>query len=215
MLSWPSFDARAALIIGAALLCHVPLHASAQSRTGRQWITTGLSVAPTLVADKTAPEIGVNKVAVGGGLRLRLGLQHVIASTFVMGADVEIGNAYLPQTTVAADGDGEAGAGFAWQAGLVGRWVPSGDVTGPALGLGLHTYRASLPDTPVQTLSGDLRFGWYLWREDSFVLAEIGYAIPLLEGVDAPDSFDGSVEQQTVEHNWTLHRMIFGFSYGF
>ncbi len=188
--------------------------AAAQSRVGRQWLTAGLTVAPAVVTDSTASDLRLNNNVIGGGLRARLGFQHVISPSFVMAADFEFGNAYFPSSTLAADGFSDGGAGFAWQAGLIGRWVPRGDVTGPALGFGLSTFRASLPDTPIQTLSGDLRFGWYLWHGDSFVLAELGYAIPFLEGVDAPTSFDGTASN-IAEQNWTLHRFMFGFSYGF
>lgn len=198
----------------AALLSLVAVEATAQNRVGRQWLTTGLSITPALVVDGTGADIGLPGTVVGGGVRARLGFQHVIAAPFVMAAEVELGNAYLPASTVAADGRSDGGAGVAWQVGLVGRWVPRGDVTGPAFALGLHTFRASLPDTPVQALSGDLRFGWYLWRDDSFVLAEFGYAIPFLEGVDAPVAFDGS-STTIADQNWTMHRFVFGFSYGF
>ena len=199
----------------AALAClAVASDAFAQSRVGRQWLTAGLSISPAIVHDSSATDLRLAPNVVGGGMRARVGFQHVISAPFVMAADFEIGNAYFPASTLAADGHSNGGSGIAWQAGLIGRWIPRGDVTGPAFGLGLHTFRASLPETAVQALSADVRFGWYLWREDSFVLAEVGYAIPFLEGVDTPVAFDGSTVD-VVEQEWTLHRFVFGFSYGF
>lgn len=205
---------RSSSVLAALLLTTVASEAQAQSRVGRQWLTSGLSVSPSLVVDSTAKDASLPGTVVGGGLRVRLGFQHVVAAPFVMAAEIELGTQYFPGSTLAADGTSDGGGGIAWQAGLIGRWVPRRDVTGPALGFGLHTFRASLPDTPVQTLSGDLRFGWYLWRDQNFVLAELGYAIPFLEGVDAPTAFDGTTTT-IAEQNWTLHRFVFGFSFGF
>lgn len=195
------------------LVVAVSTPAFAQSRVGRQWITTGLSVSPTVLTDSNGAAYGASNTVIGGGLRLRLGFQHVIANPFVMAAELELGNQYFPDATLSPDGYSAAGGGFAWQAGLVGRWTPLGERSGPAVGLGLHTFRASLPDTPVQSLAGELRLGWYFWGERNFALAEIGYAAPLLEGLDIPNSY--GLDDDPVEKTWSMHRFMFGFSFGF
>jgi hypothetical protein len=188
--------------------------ASAQSRVGRQWLTTGLSVAPGIVTDSTADEVGLSPVSAMGGLRLRLGFQHVIARQFVMAAEVELGDGWIDTARLAPAGLNDSSHHFAWQAGLMGRWLPRGNAEGPALGAGLHTYRAGLPEAPLQTLSGDIRAGWYLWRNDKFVLAEIGYSPSLLSGLDLPATFGTDAPEPTPK-NWTVHRFVIGFSYGF
>lgn len=186
----------------------------AQNRVGRQWLTSGLTIAPGLVTDSTAEEVGLDPVVAMGGLRLRLGFQHVISPRFVMAAEAELGDGWVDEARLAPDGQNATSHHFAWQAGLMGRWLPRGDAAGPALGVGLHTYRARLPEAPLQTLSGDLRAGWYFWRDESFVLAELGYAPSFLAGLDLPATFGEDAPQPTPK-NWSVHRFVIGFSYGF
>ena len=209
----PEMKSAAGLV---ALLCclFVAEAADAQTRVGRQWVTSGLSMTPTLVVDRTADQVGVPNTAVAGGMRLRLGFQHVVSRQLVMAAEAELGQSYFRPTTISPDGRAPASTQFAWQGGIIGRWVPRGDVSGPALGFGLHMFRSALPEAAVQALSGDVRFGWYLWQLENFALLEFGYAVPFLEGIDAPETF-GAEGPAFAEQNWTMHRFVLGFSYGF
>lgn len=198
----------------AALLLAAPASAVAQSRVGEQWFTAGMSVTPGFFWDSTAPEVDLSKTAAVGGLHARLGLQHRAARHLVMAAEAELGQGWHNASRVAPDGFATSDKHFEWQLGLVGRLLTRDDGTGPAAGLGLHMFRAAFEEAPLQTLSGDLRLGWYFWRKDNFVLGEVGYAVPFLAGLDLPTQFSEDAPDNEPK-NWALHRFLFGFSYGF
>lgn len=191
-----------------------PVTASAQSNVNELWLTAGLSVTPGFVWDDTAGAVGVDRAATTGGLNARLGFQHRVARHATMAAEVELGQGWNSPNRLAPDGLLRNSHHFQWQAGLVGRFLPRDDGSGLAGGVGLHMYRASLPEAAYQALGGDLRAGWYFWRRDNFVLGEIGYAFPLIAGLDLPVDFTGEAPQPAPK-NFTFHRFVFGFSYGF
>lgn len=201
------------LVLATLLTILTPAVASAQ-QIGEQWISAGMTIAPGFVTDPTASDVGFDEVSTIGGLRARLGLHHLVSGSLSMAAEAELGRGWFDDNRLAPDGRAPSQHTFEWQLGLMGRFLPSANGRGLALGAGLHTYRAALEEAPLQVLAADLRVGWYLWKEDEFVLAEIGYALPFLAGLDLPGTFSEDAPA-FVEKNWNIHRFGIGFSYGF
>lgn len=214
MIQFPK-PTLALFAVTAATIALVSSPATAQQRVGEQALSAGLTLAPGFFHDATANAVGLDDNSGIGGLRLRFGFHHRVSRPLAMAAEVELGQGWHAASRVAPDGFTDNDVHFAWQLGLMGRWIPRADGTGPALGFGLHTFRARLPEAPLQTLSGDLRLGWYLWQNERFVLAEVGYAIPFLSGLDLPNTFSEGVVVDNVDKNWTMHRFSLGFSVGF
>ncbi len=186
---------------------------SAQSRVGEQWLAAGMTLSPGFVHHQRYGS--TDRTTTIGGLRARLGLHHLVTSRLVMAAEVELGQGWYNRHRAAPDGYADSDHHFAWQAGVMGRFLFRDDGTGPVVGTGLHIYRAALEEAPVQSLAFDVRPGWYLWKGDEFVLFELGYAIPFLEGLALPTDFSGQPNPDLVEKAWTLHRFAIGLSYGF
>jgi len=197
-----AFAVAAISLTGSAAMAGPP----PQVPVGQQRLTAGIQVAPTIIVDADVEP----KSFVAGGLRARFGLQHLLAANFVMGVEVDLGAAWFPPSQMAIDGRSNGGAALAWQAGLLGRFIPRGHLTGPSFGLGLQVFRTKTPETPFLSLAAEPRFGWYLWNEDSFVLPEIGYAIAFVEGYQSSLS-DG----EPVSDPPAVHRFTVGFTYGF
>jgi len=214
MSCWRSSERRLGAATAFVVCCVLASTAHAQSSVGEQWLTAGLSVTPGFFWDPTAAAVDLDRASVTGGLRARLGFQHRVASHVTMAAEAELGQGWHSANRAAPDGFASSNHHFQWQAGLVGRFLTRDDGSGPAAGLGLHMFRASLPEAPLQALGGDVRAGWFFWRKKNFVLAELGYAFPFISGLDLPFDFTDEAPDP-VPKTWTLHRFVFGFSYGF
>lgn len=174
-------------------------------KKGTQWLFGGLVLSPSLMIDDSGPERGVPDISIANGFALRLGFQHAIGETFYMRAEGQIGATYFRPHTAHPDGvflfDETA---FSWQLSLGGQYIPLGSEGGPALGLSLNMYRASLTGGALQTLAPDFRLGWYFWKEKNFVLLEFSYAFPLLEGLNPPVSF--ADDDARVPQTWSFHQ---------
>jgi hypothetical protein len=61
----------------------------------------------------------------------------------------------------------------------------------------------------------DLRAGKFLWQgERSFVLMELGYVVPALQGLDKPSNFSDE-SSNDAPSDWTFHRFGLSVQYGF
>lgn len=214
----PSVSRRVAvltLIAGLLLPSVVAAQEVILPREGMQYFAAGLSLNPGLLYDRNADDYPTQDAftAAGGGT-VRAGLHQLINRHLVMSIEAEIGAQWLDDHTATAEGVRESALDVAWQAGVMARWLPLGDFSGVSTGLGVHFYRMSLEDHPLQVLGGELRIGKYFWQDDErFLLLEFGYAVPLIQGLTLPPDFDGT--RGPVERTWSFHRASIGFQYGF
>lgn len=185
-------------------------------RIGQQYFSTGLSLQPGFVHDPSAPADAKSAtLAATGAGTARLGFHQIVSEQLVMAAEVDIGLQWLDEHTIETAGRADSETGVAWQIGLAGRWLPAGDRAGWSLGGGPHFYHVYLADRPVQSLGLDLRAGRFLWKKrERFVLLELGYAVPIVQGLSSSNSFrDDSGDR--VPKNWTFHRFSISLQYGF
>jgi opacity protein-like surface antigen len=205
------------LLLAVCLLAPTPAQAQdvVLPREGMQYFATGLSLNPGLLYDRNADEFPTQDTfTASGGGRLRLGLHQLLTRNFVMSVEAELGAQWLDEHTATVEGVRESGLDIAWQLGVMARWLPLGDQSGFATGLGAHFFRMALQDAPLQVLGGELRIGKYFWQEDErFLLVELGYTYPLIQGLTLPPDFDGT--RGPVERTWSFHRFSIGFQYGF
>lgn len=185
-------------------------------RIGQQYFSTGLSLQPGFVYDGSAPaDANWTTLAAAGAGTTRLGFHQIVSEQLVMAAEVDIGLQWLDEHTLETAGRADSETGIAWQIGLAGRWLPAGDDSGWSLGGGPHFYHVYLADRPVQSLGLDLRAGRFLWqRRERFVLLELGYAAPVVQGLTSNNSF-GDDSDGRVPKNWTFHRFSISLQYGF
>lgn len=208
-------------------LSFFPAGAAAQQvvlpRKGMQYITAGLSLDPGFIYDSsaqarsnTAPgTLSASAYALGAAGMAEVGITQIINPQFFMSAELGAGAQWLREHTAAPEGVAESGAHFAWQAGLYAHWLPFGDLAGYAGSAGVQLFRAHLEDAPLQMLAADIRLGKYLWTSDErFLLLQIGYALPLIQGLSRSTDFDES-GAQLPEETWSFHRFSLGFQYGF
>jgi hypothetical protein len=188
-----------------------------ETKAGKQFLTFGMQMTPGFVYDSTHPEgTEMKSTAVIGGGALTLGLQHATARNLFMSGELEAGVLWLDDHTLSRNGIAASETAPAWGAGILGRWIARGDEGGPEAGLGLHYWRAALSDGPLTVISFDLRAGWYFWpTETEFLLAEVGYRFPFIEGIDLPTNFGSGENEEVRELDAWLHRFSIGFSYGY
>jgi hypothetical protein len=184
-------------------------------REGMQYFAAGLSLNPGLLYDSNADQYpSQDSFTAAGGGTIRVGLHQLLTRNLVMSVEAEAGAQWLDDHTATVDGVRGSALDVAWQAGLMARWLPMGDASGFSTGLGAHFYRMALEDHPLQILGGELRIGKYFWQADeSFLLFEVGYAFPLIQGLTLPPDFEGT--RDPIERTWSFHRFSFGFQYGF
>ncbi len=209
------------ILLAAALVSLVPPgEASAEEihmpRVGQQFFAAGLSLQPGFLYDRTRPEArGYNTVAPTGAGTTRLGFHQILTESFMMSAEVDLGVQWLNEHTARVDGEGSSELAFGWQAGILGRWLPAGERAGWTVGTGPHWYNVYLADRPLQSLGVDLRAGRYLWKgTEKFVLLEIGYSAPVIQGLRRGDNFS-TEESSATPKNWTFHRFSLSVQYGF
>ncbi len=185
-----------------------------EPKKGHQWLFGGIVLTPSLLIDHAGPERGVPATSFATGFALRLGFQHALSESFYMRAEGQVGATYFRPHTAHPDGvyffDETA---FAWQLSLGGQYIPMGSDGGPTIGLNLNMYRASLDGGALQTLAPDFRLGWYFWKDKDFALLEFSYAYPLLEGLNAPATFNDS--QNQVPKTWSFHQFGIAMSTSF
>lgn len=210
----------AACAVCAALVAFVtPSRLEAQTvrmpRIGQQFGTVGATLQPGFLYDPNAPsDRRWSPVAATGAGTLRFGFHQIVAETFIMSAEADVALQWLNEHTAAPTGRADSEIGFAWQVGLVGRWLVAGERAGWMLGGGPHWYNAYLDASPVQSLGVDLRAGRYLWQTtESFVLLEVGYAIPVVQGLVRGTTAGGGSNRSP--KSWTFHRFSVSLQYGF
>lgn len=182
------------------------LTATEAPKKGMQWLYGGLSLSPGFLSDAAGEDRQVSTLSISQGLAGRFGLLHAIGETFYMRAEFDLGVRYFRPHTAHSKGvylDDEIA--FAWQIGLGGQYLPLGAEGGPAIGLNLNIFRASLEGGSLQTLAPELRLGWYFWKGPKFALLELSYAYPALSGLNAPISF--ADENENVPQTWTYHQL--------
>jgi len=185
-------------------------------RIGQQFFALGLNLQPGFVYDRTAPsDREWSVVAPTGAGTFRTGFHQIVSESLLMSAEADIGLQWLNEHTVETTGRAESELAFAWQIALIGRWVPGDGQDGWTAGGGPHFYHAYLADRPLQSLGIDLKAGRYLWQGDeTFVLVELGYAIPFIQGLNRDNDFGGD-NPDAVPKNWTFHRFSISLQYGF
>lgn len=203
--------------LGAVVILMVAAEANAQDvrlpHVGRQFLTAGLQLEPGILHD---PGAEGREAPARNALNLTgqvvLGLHHIQSTQFYMSGELGLGLGYFDAHGAAPDGTGEQDLAFAWQAGLVGRWLPWEDQAGWTVGLGAHLYRAFLDEAPLNALAFEPRLGRYVWRDDDhFVLLEAGYAFSFIQGLSLPSPFTREEDAPPyVARSWTFHRWSLG-----
>lgn len=190
-------------------------------RVGQQYGSVGVMVQPGFLYDPTFPTGRTasgnswNRLTPAAGGVLQLGFHQIVTRRFMMAAEAQIGLQWLDEHTANAQGQADSESVLAWQLGLLGRWLPFGERAGWHVGLGPSFYRAYLEGSALQMLGIDLRAGKFLWQaERSFVLLEVGYVIPALQGLDKPTKFSTGRRNDVVS-DWTFHRFGLSIQYGF
>ena len=166
-------------------------------KKGMQFLTAGLSLNPGFLYDESASDSdGLATTAVTTSGMARLGLHQIITRQFFMSAEGEVGVQWLNEHTADSDGIAPASSNIAWQLGLYAHWLPFGERSGWSGSFGLHLFQAHLDEAPLQVLGGELRLGKYLWSDDEqFVLVQLGYSAPIIQGLSRPTDFTGEEEQ--------------------
>lgn len=200
-------------ITTASLLFCLPASAQGRHDAKVQFLTAGLVFQPGFM-DSTSSESQASSIAYAQATTIRLGYQHRVAPGFFMSAEVEAGAQYIKEHSATLDARSTpAETAFAWQIGMLGRWVSAESGLAPTLGAGLALFTAGLESAGLQALSFDLRAGTYFWKKDDFALIELGYSVPFIAGLNRPTDF--SAEQDpAVPEDWTFHRFSLSFSYG-
>lgn len=181
---------------------------------GRQFFTAGLALNPGFVYDSGAPErTGSDSVAPTAATNLRLGIHHILSTSFSMSGELEIGSQWLRPNTMTTDAsltDGEFA--FNLQAGLMARWFPLEQARGWTVGVGSHYYRAWLDQAPLHILALEARIGRFIWVSDErFLIVELGYGFPFIQGLSqaAPIIDDNS---KITDRAWSFQRFSLGFN---
>ncbi len=184
------------------------------SRVGNQWLSTGLSLQPGLMIDGTAPKLdGFAGISPTFAQMLTLGLTHAVATRFYAGAELNLGVQWFNEHTASASAKADSEFAFAWQAGLIGRFVPGGDEGGSFGGFGIHVLRAGLEDTPLFVFAAEARVGTLIWVGEEFAMLEVGYAFPFIQGLAFGTNFGGAEPAQS--QDWSFHRFLITISKGF
>jgi hypothetical protein len=200
-----------------AAVAALPTPAHAQSvvlpKEGMQYFTAGLSLNPGILHDSGNSNRGSQSAVAAAGMG-QLGVTQIITRTFYMSAEAQVGLQWFDEHTADQDADASSSTSFAWQLGLNMQWLPLGEELGLVTSGGLHLYQVQLDDAPLQVLGGELRVGKYIWTADEeFLLVQLGYTAPLIQGLDRPTEFDATNEWE--DRSWSFHRFSIGFQYGF
>ncbi len=202
-----SFIATCALL--AAATAASPASAQdAGARFGQKFLTLGATSQPGLLVDDTADTStpGLYTNAYTHAQMLKLGLHHVMGTQFMMSGEFDLGALWVNEHTAAQEGQGASELTTAFQAAVVGRFIPSGDLGGFQAGVGLQWFRANLADAPYQSLGLDVRVGAIVWQNDAhFAIIDVGYGLPLIDGLELPTDFTG--ERGPIEQTWFWHRL--------
>ena len=186
-----------------------------QARYGQRFKSIGWSAQPAIVLDGDAPPTTAhNEPMIGWGTLLTFGLHHYLHPHFAMAAELGLGLQWFDEHTISPDGASASEKALAWQAGLMGRYIPSERLQGPSLGLGMHLFNARLKEAPLQQLAAELRAGWIVWRGErapQFAIAEFGLSAPIVQGLKLPDQvivIQGEEPVALAPPNWSLWRGV-------
>ena len=185
-------------------------------RVGQQFLSAGLSLQPGFLYDEAPPAARqFNTVAPTAAGTSRFGFHQILTEQFMMSAEADLGLQWFNDHTAHVDGEAASELAFAWQIGLIGRWLPFGERAGWTLGTGPHLYNVYLSGQPLQSLGLDLRAGRYIWQgTEKFVLFEIGYSLPFIQGLQRDNDYV-TESDRGVPKNWTFHRFTLSIQYGF
>lgn len=157
-----------------------------EARFGQRFRSVGFASQPGLVLDEDREHSSAS-----WGSFVTFALHHVLHPHLVMAAELGLGMHWLDEHGIAPGGEADEEKAFAWQVGLMGRYLPMRDLEGLTLGAGLHIYGARLDEAPMQQLAGALSAGWIFWRgarRPQFALVELGVALPIVQGLRLPDA---------------------------
>jgi hypothetical protein len=180
----------------------------AGARYGQKFLTVGVTAQPGVLSDPTADTstTGLYPSAYTHAQMLKLGLHHVMGTQFMMSGELDLGALWVNEHTASPDGRGDSELTTAFQAAVVGRFIPSGDLGGFQTGVGLQWFRANLADAPYQSLGLDLRAGAIVWQDDArFAIVDLAYGLPLIDGLELPTDFTG--ERGPIAQPWSWHRL--------
>lgn len=187
------------------------------ARFGQRYITVGFTSQPGLILDEDAPPSDAHRdVTLSWGNSLKVGLHHLLHPRFTMSAEADLGLQWMDDHTVARSGVADSERALMWQLGLVGRFIPSGDLSGLSLGLGMHMFHAGLADAPVRALDLELRAGWLIWKGEQkprFVMLELGWGLPIVSGFKLPEDF--GAEPTPIDNDWSWSRGLIGVQASF
>ncbi len=181
---------------------------------GRQFLTAGLALNPGIVYDSGAPNrTQSNSVAPTAATNLRLGIHHILSTSFSMSGEFEIGSQWLSPNTISTDASlSDREIALNLQVGLMARWFPLEQPRGWTAGIGSHYYRAWLDQAPLHILALEARIGRFIWVSDErFLIVELGYGFPFVQGLSqsAPIIDDDS---KIAERTWSFQRFSLGFN---
>jgi hypothetical protein len=183
------------------------------ARYGQRFTSVGLSSQPGLIFDEDAPPTADHQdVMTSWGTLVVFGLHHYLHPHFSMAAELGLGLQWLDDHTIAPSGQSEAEKAFAWQIGLLGRYIPAQGLQGLSLGLGMHLFSARLDGAPMQQLAGEFRTGWLFWHGEKtprFGLVEVGVSAPMVQGLRLPEQvvvLDGQEPPVVAPSNWSMWR---------
>lgn len=186
-------------------------------RVGQQFLAVGLSLQPGFVYDETHPDApGFNTVTPAAAGMGRFAFHQIIAETFMMSAEADLGLQWFNEHTARVSGRASSELAFGWQVGLYGRWLPFGEREGWTVGGGPQWYNVYLSGQPLQSLGLDLRAGRYIWQNtEEFVLVELGYSVPFIQGLQRDNDLISGESDPGEPKNWTFHRFSITVQYGF
>ena len=211
---------RRAMCVAACLAAlALPTSASAQvseAKFGQQFLSVGFAVEPGLLVDDQAPEgvDGLYPASITYAPMLRVGIHHIVSAQFMMSAELDAGFQWVNDHTATPEESRGAEFVSAFDMSIVGRFIPSGTLSGFHVGAGLNWFRANLEDAPAQILGADLRLGALVWQNDeTVVVIDAGYVVPLIQGLELPTDFTG--EANPSAQTWWWHRVVIGAQVNF
>ncbi|MEM1349581.1 MAG: hypothetical protein AAGI01_13545 [Myxococcota bacterium] len=215
------FAASVSLVFLASPVSMAHAQSSPQAaRYGNKFTIAGVSTQPGLLSDPRAPTFpGFDGAARTQGALARMGLIQFLSAQLSMSAEVDLGLVWLNEHTANTIREADSEFAFALQVGVVARWLPTGDLRGPSLGLGSHLFRAGLEDVPLTILAAEPRLGWLFWgADDAFGMVEIGWALPLSSGLHVPTTLGTADEARAPEpvvQQWRWQRPTVNLIVGF
>ena len=187
------------------------------ARFGQRYITVGFTTQPGLSFDEDEPPTDAHRATtLSFGNSLKLGLHHLLHPRFTMSAEADLGLQWIDDHTIARDGVADSERAIFWQLGLMGRFIPSGDLSGFSLGMGMHMFHARLEDAPVRALDLEMRLGWLIWQGETdprFVMLELGWGLPFVSGFKLPEDF--GAEPVPLDNDWSWSRGVIAIQTSF